>query len=163
MSTLYDYELGKVDILKVLDGTQRFYGCMSDIKPRKCDLLACVVNTDVTGKGGRHWFVVFVDCRPVKKIVGYFNSVLNEQPMGDVQKWMNATEKALKTRNYEVEQVYVNKVGHQQFGNQCGMYSLYFIATLLMGESLDYWLTEGERIYDEEATKLRNILFTIEN
>lgn len=161
MSDVYNCKLGKIKILDVIDGKQAFMGAMRNIEPRKCDLFACIVNTDTTEGKGVHWFVLFVDCRKDKKIVGYFNSVKGQAPMGDVPKWMDKTVEDLKTRYEKVEKLLVSKVAHQQFGNQCGMYSLYFVATLLLGIDIDYWLNSKERVYDEEATKLRNVLFAV--
>jgi hypothetical protein len=161
MSDVYNCNLGKINMLDVIDGKQSFMGAMRNIEPRKCDLFACIVNTDTTSGKGIHWFVLFVDCRKDKKIVGYFNSVKGQAPMGDVPKWMDKTVSDLKGRYEKVEKLLINRVAHQQFGNQCGMYSLYFVATLLLGVDIEYWLNSKERIYDEEATKLRNVLFTV--
>ena len=70
---------------------------------------------------------------------------------------MTKMKEQLQTRYDKVSINYVNTVGHQNGNNQCGMYSLYFIRTILLGKGIKYWYSE--RIPDSECREVREYMF----
>jgi hypothetical protein len=159
MSDFYSYDsaLKKVNILDVIDGKQKFSHSLSKLLPRKSNVFGCIINTDKHTGSGIHWIAVYVDCRSDIKEIGYFNSVQNKPPK-DIEIWMEKMKEQLQTRYDKVSINYVNTVGHQNGNNQCGMYSLYFIRTILLGKGIKYWY--GYRIPDSECREVREYLFT---
>lgn len=105
---------------------------------------ACVLNTDHIGRGGLHWFAVFVDARGTGDApwtIEYFNSS-GRPPHTNVVRWMARARSLLaqaresNTAAYgagPVESVRVSRIQHQRSQTECGLYALYYIRCRLDG------------------------------
>lgn len=125
-------------------------------KPKK--VYGMVVNTDVTGGPGIHWFALMVDMRKRPWTVEYFNSSGNK-PQAPISKWMAEIKDKLCSSG-ECEMVLTNdRFQHQKGNTECGLYSMYYIWSRL--NNVPYAnFGNGERIPDAKMTEFRKQLFT---
>jgi hypothetical protein len=126
-----------------------------------------VFNLDKHNQSGSHWTSMFVDLE--NNIIFYFDSTGANIPP-EVRKLvkkiihqgleLDKPKKLIFHDNHKVE--------HQFGNNECGMYSLYFIITMLTGQAgkkkitrmdkrIEYFKTK--RIKDEDMFKYRKIYF----
>lgn len=110
--------------------------CKFDIEKYKASgktKLGLVFNLDKHNQGGSHWVSMFVDLED--KFIFYLDSAGNKTP-----KEIKALANKIKTQGKESTppipfKFYENYPLEHQMGNtECGMYSLYFIITMLTGE-----------------------------
>jgi len=91
-------QFGKISLANVMAGKVALnIGPNAQNVYRPADCFACVLNTDFSGGGGKHWVCVFVDCRPgVGKpwTIEYFNSTGNP-PCSNIIKWMENAKEVL--------------------------------------------------------------------
>jgi hypothetical protein len=87
--------------------------------------LACVLNTDITGSLGKHWFCLFVDMRKSPFTIEFFNSSGNP-PEPSVSKWM-IRQKIFLEPISRVEDIQVCSVAIQFGDTECGVYCLFYI------------------------------------
>jgi hypothetical protein len=89
--------------------------------------IGIVYNLDPHFKGGSHWVANFIDI-PKKKCY-YFDSYGYEPPkqIATFMKWLHREVPDMK--------LFFNARRFQMQGSECGMYSLYFIIRMLMGDS----------------------------
>jgi len=106
--------------------------------------IGIVFNLDRHDESGSHWVSLFVDIE--NQFLFYFDSADNDIPP---EIWMKEKDKNKKGTNPLVNRIieqgreqkikfkFYNNEGHQhQNGNtECGMYSLFFIITMLTGET----------------------------
>lgn len=93
-------------------------------RQKKC--VGMVINTDPLPKPGQHWISLFIDCREsVCKI--YFFDSLGKLPPKEIVKYIQYIKKNI---NGKIEYK-VNKKKHQRKGNDCGIYSIYFIQKMI--------------------------------
>jgi len=95
--------------------------------------IGIVFNLDKHNQGGSHWVSMFVDLED--KFVFYFDSA-GDKIQPEIERLANAIIKEASVlsepliiefhQNYPIE--------HQMGNNECGMYSLFFIITMLTGE-----------------------------
>jgi hypothetical protein len=129
--------------------------------------IAVVFNTDKDTGPGKHWISLFIDVK--EKYMMFFDSAgkgVRDQIVDFMQKVQDqATELGIELISYD------NKgTEHQQGDTECGMYSLFFIITMLLGktEFHDGRMTKEEKlnmflkdfdIPDEYIQKYRDIYF----
>jgi hypothetical protein len=105
--------------------------------------IGIVFNLDRFNQSGSHWVSAFIDID--KKFVFFFDSANNEIPPEIWQKNPSSSEKkpfinrvleqGLKLPTPIKFEFYTNRGHrHQKSNTECGMYSLFFIITLLTGE-----------------------------
>jgi hypothetical protein len=129
--------------------------------------IGIVFNTDEHYKGGSHWISLFIDLDD--QFIYYFDSVGNDTP-GEIKILKNRIIEEAKTLNPPLSLEYYSNhpTSHQQSNTECGMYSLFFIITMLTGdtdfiknlsktEKID--LFSKEKIPDEYIEKFRKIYF----
>jgi len=94
---------------------------------------ACVVNLDKHWQSGSHWVSLYVDTDA--KIIVYFDSAGAFRTPKEI---VNLVER-IKTQGKELSidfKFYTNGNLHHQTGNtECGMYSIFFIITMLTGKT----------------------------
>jgi Ulp1 protease family, C-terminal catalytic domain len=130
--------------------------------------LGVVFNLDKHDQGGSHWVSLFVDLD--EQFLFYLDSAGNQIPkeIRNLVKRIQSQGLSLSTplklkfyENYPLE--------HQLGNTECGMYSLYFIITMLTGETEDKVLRSAKdkiqffkrtRIPDKYVSKYRRIYFT---
>ncbi len=111
--------------------------CNIDIKElqsQNIDKIGIVFNLDTYDEPGSHWVALFADLTPSRPYIFYFNSTGDYVPkeikklIGRMKKQYGNTKPPLKV---------INNVGtsHQKGNTECGMYCLFFIITMLTGDS----------------------------
>ena len=137
--------------------------------------LGIVFNLDRHDQGGSHWVSMFVDLED--KFVFYFDSA-GDKIKPEIESLANIIIKqASELPNPSVLEFHQNyPVEHQMGNNECGMYSLFFIVTMLTNEiddetnnktifndykeKIDFF--KKERITDRYMNKYRNIYFNVQ-
>jgi hypothetical protein len=135
--------------------------------------IGIVFNLDKHDQGGSHWVSLFVDLED--KFVFYFDSA-GDKIKPEIESLANIIIKqASELPNPIVLEFHQNyPVEHQMGNNECGMYSLFFIVTMLTNEidepnkifnnfkdKIDFF--KKERITDRYMNKYRNIFFNVES
>lgn len=125
-----------------------------------------VFNLDKHDESGSHWVSLFVDLE--NKFIFYFNST------GDIiPKEIKTLVKRLISEGKQMHpplklRYYDSKIGHQRNDTECGMYSLFFIITMLTGNTEDeknltvaqkIKLFKGGRIPDKNMEYFRSVYF----
>lgn len=117
--------------------------------------IGIVFNTDPHYLEGSHWFAVFIDCK--KGEIYYFDSY-GDEPETQIIKLVNTIIEQSKKIQDKPYTFMVNNKRHQYSDSECGMYSLYFIITMLKGMS---WSSFNKnRIPDKKMKELRSIYFS---
>ena len=122
---------------------------------------ACVLNTDKTMNGGKHWVAVFAeikeksDCSHYCRIE-YFDS-LGHSPLESVVKWASRNINEMKQHNIKADFYYGN-IKHQRKNVECGVYCLYFIRKMLEGENIKFFRC-GDLIPDDKMSEFREYIF----
>jgi hypothetical protein len=129
--------------------------------------IAVVFNTDKDTGPGKHWISLFIDLR--EKFMMFFDSG-GSGVRPQILEFMEKVKEQAQELGIKLE-AYDNKgAEHQQGETECGMYSLFFIITMLLGrtefhgnkmsrkEKLDLFLHDFN-IPDEYVQKYRDIYF----
>lgn len=100
---------------------------LSDLKKSGINRLGAVINLDPHFKSGSHWVGLFIDLRANIKKVYYFDSygIKPPQQIAILMRSLTLQDPKL-TLEYNARRF-------QYEGSECGMYSLYFIITMLDG------------------------------
>ena len=98
-----------------------------DAKKKGTKSIGIIYNLDPHFKGGSHWVANFIDL--VRQKCYYFDSYGYEPPkqIATFMKWLQTQDPQMK--------LFFNARRFQLQGSECGMYSLYFIIRMLMGDS----------------------------
>lgn len=112
-----------------------------------------VYNLDEHYKSGSHWVAMYFD---IKKGNIYYSDSYGLPPEKRIVVFMNRISAYLKKNNIKPNIEY-NRTQHQRGSSECGMYSLYFIISLLEGASFEE--ATKKRIPDELVNKQRDIYF----
>lgn len=119
-----------------------------------------IFNLDPHYKGGSHWVSLFIDVD--KKIVFHFDSV-GKAAHKQIKKF---ADDVIRQGLHLPEPVYFkydenHPTEHQYGDTECGIYSLYFVITLLEGKKdINYF--KRKRIPDKEMEKFRKVYFNEE-
>tara|TARA_X000000950_G_scaffold289274_1_gene411489 strand:- start:630 stop:1496 length:867 start_codon:yes stop_codon:yes gene_type:complete len=112
-------------------------------------------NTDPHYKSGAHWISMFLDLE--KKFLYFFDSN-GTPPSNEINNLTNRILNQCKEENMDVKYSDNTNYSHQKTNTECGMFSLYFIITLLNGEkSPEYFNTT--KIQDNDMEDLRTKYF----
>ena len=101
---------------------------LSDFISKKKNKIGIIFNLDKHDESGSHWVSMFLNIR--EGILFYFDSAANETPLEII----NLINKILKQANsLSLPMKYITNYPkqHQQSNTECGMYSLYFIITMI--------------------------------
>lgn len=119
------------------------------------NMIGIIFNLDKHTQGGSHWCGMFLDLE--KGHLYYFDSY--GKP---IHKNMNRLGETIIKQGLEcnkpLEFIKLKNV-HQKKNSECGVYSLYFISSLLTKKH-DYLHFENNRISDEEIFKYRSVFFS---
>ena len=128
------------------------------------DKIGIIFNLDRHDQGGSHWVSLFVDLKD--RFIFYYDSAGSDTPkeIDALRRRMtNEMKKKYKLKfykNYPVE--------HQHGNTECGMYSLFFIITMLTGvveENTKLSLAKKIKLFkagkipDEYVEQYRNVYF----
>lgn len=104
--------------------------------------IGVVFNLDPHYKGGSHWVSLFIDLEHY--FIFYFDSNGNSIP-ANIKKFVDMVMKQASTLELpkKLEFHQNTKTEHQMTNTECGMYSLYFIITMLLREKEIKYDVEG--------------------
>lgn len=175
--------LTSVDIEKVMKQYEKKYDCFEFIGPSPIDFdyhkiydecvweelckfqlndclkrgkrkIGIIFNLDPHYKEGSHWVSLFIDTQ--KNFIFYFDSTGDSIPK-EVGKLVKRIINQGTALNIDFGKTIVNNKEHQREDTECGIYSLYFIISMIMGVSYEKFL--NERISDKSMERLRKIYF----
>lgn len=102
---------------------------LQDLLKRGKRKMGIVFNLDKHYEPGSHWVSVFVDCD--EKFILYYDSAVNNTPK-EIKRLIGEIAQQGKELDTPIDfEVIENKHRHQTTNSECGMYSLFFIITLL--------------------------------
>jgi hypothetical protein len=146
----------KINLASLLNGSEYYYNNYTGKVTGPFDTFACVLNTDTSDGGGKHWVCIFAQLNTPTITIEYFNSSGNA-PCSDVNKWMESQRKNLLHFNKKIDVVSVTNIVHQKSMTECGVYSLYYIRCRLDGIPYTYFM--DNRIPDDLVTEFRKHIF----
>ena len=176
--------LSNIDIANVLKQYEKLYYCFYFLGPTPIDYdskqgsgfvcnkianfnlkkyiderkskIGIVFNLDKHTQGGSHWVCLFINIK--QKYIFYFDSIGNKMPT-QIKKLVDRIVKQGNELSPPIHfHVEVNKLQHQRKNNECGVYCLFVITTLLQDTKNIYELKK-ERYPDEDIYELRSVFF----
>lgn len=140
---------------------------ITDLLRRKKTKIGIVFNLADSKSEGSHWVSMFIDIE--NRFIFYLDSGGDTAPYEILRFVEKIQKQATKQRRPFQFDYYENAPNsHQQGSSECGMYALFFIITMLTGETdFDKNMTVKERIHlfkdkqipDKYVSKYRNIYF----
>ena len=134
---------------------------LDEMITKKYSKIGIIFNLDKHNGPGTHWVSLFVNIK--EKFIFYFDSN-GDSPNGQIQKMINKIRDDGKSLKKPILfQTIINKFQHQHSDTECGMYSIYFIITLLTEKIKNKKVNIGKikhhflkkRIPDELVSNLR--------
>ena len=125
--------------------------------------MGVVFNLSKQGESGSHWVSLFIDIK--NKMIFYFDSNGDSCP-NEIKELINTVKNQGLKKKIIFKEIY-NTFEHQQSNTECGMYSLYFIITMLTEKinnkkksmrTIIHHFTKN-RIPDDLVFKHRNLYF----
>lgn len=116
---------------------------------------AVVLNLDPHYKGGSHWVALWMQFGK-QPMAAYMDSY-GQPPPAEVGTFLERVASQLAATGRTLSAFYV-PTQHQRGGSECGMYSLYFIVSVLTGEHTPESFA-SERIPDNKVRALRDVYF----
>jgi hypothetical protein len=126
--------------------------------------IGIIFNTDPHTSSGSHWISMFVD---VPNEVIYFFDSAGSKPPAEVDVLAHRIMEQGKEIKLNMEYIYNSPHAHQRGNTECGMYSLYFIITMLTEKIKEKPVSLKQRlrlfskghISDKQMEKYRDIYF----
>jgi hypothetical protein len=132
--------------------------CQFDIATQlkaEVNKIGIIFNTDPHTKGGAHWISLFIDLE--KKFIFFFDSNGTKMPK-EIDAFCNRVMDQAKKEGIKLKFDQNAPFAHQEGNTECGMYSLYFIISLLT-EKHNYNFFKKTKISDEAMEHLRDVYF----
>ncbi len=117
--------------------------------------VAVVFNLDPHYKGGSHWVGLFM--RLGKNPEATYMDSYGEKPPREVVEFLERVSNQFAATGRKLSTTYI-PTRHQRGDSECGMYSLYFIISLLTGAHTPESFAK-KRIPDNEMRRLRDVYF----
>lgn len=95
---------------------------------RKINKIGIVFNLDKHNQSGSHWVSMFIDLK--KHFIFYFDSAGEKIP-NEIEILKNRIIEEANTLSMSFKYIDNEGIEHQKGGTECGMYSLYFLITML--------------------------------
>jgi hypothetical protein len=123
--------------------------------------IAIVFNLDRHDQPGSHWVSLFIDLEHKYPFIFYFDSAGNSIPK-EIEVLKDRLIKEANDTNMKIKYYDNEGTDHQKGNSECGMYSLFFIITMLdknisMKDKMD--LFQKKRIPDKYVEQYRKIYF----
>ena len=122
---------------------------------KNINVVGIIFNLDKHTQSGSHWNCILLDLR--KGHLYYFDS-FGKQIHKNINRMCEKIIKECEKCNQPIEFFKLKNV-HQEENTECGMYSLYFISSILTNKH-DYHYFEHNKINDDEMFKYRSIFFS---
>jgi hypothetical protein len=116
----------------------------------KVNKIGVIFNLAKQGDPGTHWVSLFIDLK--RNFILFFDSN-GDPPPKEVKQLINTINSQGKKNNINFKNV-INNLEHQQSNSECGMYSLYFIVTLVT-EKIDNVHIDNTDLLISHFTKKR--------
>ena len=94
-------------------------------KKNKC--LGIIINTQPLPLSGEHWITLFIDFRKNNPVIMFFDS-LGKKPPKEIKKYIKKIKNDINQKKIEIN---YNTKKHQKNGNDCGVYGIYFIHSMI--------------------------------
>jgi hypothetical protein len=119
--------------------------------------IGIIFNTDPHNKGGSHWIAMFINIQA--GFMFYFDSNGYAEKR-EIKKFVERIMTQTKTMTPPVKLEFMNNapLRHQEGNTECGMYSLFFIISLLK-ETKPYTFFQKTKITDKDMEHLRDVYF----
>jgi len=133
---------------------------VSKLLENKKTKIGFIFNLDKHTQSGSHWVSMFLDLE--NKIIFYFDSTGEDIPE-EIETFKNRIMKQATEQGIELKFIKNHPQSHQYGNTECGMYSLYFIVSMLtLPHKKSIYLFKGKkRIPDKLMEKYRRIYFNI--
>ena len=113
-----------------------------------------ILNTDPSHLPGKHWNALYVD---IKKRTILFYDSFGSLPHKEVNVFMERLKKeGDKINGSGTWIIKINSRSHQKSSSECGMYSVYFIIRMVVGESFESFTSRN--VTDDYVNCLRGVL-----
>lgn len=134
---------------------RNLFGCIShlcgfkinDIISMKKNSFGIVLNTDKHNQSGSHWISIFCNLKKFK--IYFFNSANSNKyaiPSEVIEFVKDIQSQVKQIYRKKLEFKFNNKVKHQSSSSECGIYSIYFILSMLDADELN---NNGGDIFDK--------------
>ena len=142
---------------------------LNDIRKKHVTKIGIIFNLDPHTSSGSHWVSLFIDLQD--HFIFYFDSTGDLIP-SQIRKFVRTVVLQNKILGLSKLTFYQNDEMEHQLGNtECGMYSLYFIISMLLREKSDgtkmtkkevisLFLGKHGRIRDKQVESLRTVYFS---
>ena len=113
------------------------------------NIFGIVFNTDVHTGGGRHWMGLYINLN--QKIILFFDSAVTYKNLHpEIKSFVDNIKQQYKHINFTFK---YNTVQHQQSNSECGMYSIYFILTMLDADKNNFNSLKAFDMYFNNSTR----------
>jgi len=123
------------------------------------DYIGIIFNLDKHTQSGSHWVSMFIDLK--NSFIFYFDSATNKTP-NEIKILVDKIQTQAKELGISLKYFENYPNNHQRSNTECGMYSLYFIITMLdekKSVTSKIRLFKEKKISDSHMRNLRNIYF----
>jgi hypothetical protein len=129
---------------------------LSNVDSQNIDDVGIIFNLDKHDEPGSHWVSMFID-KGIKQIF-YFDSAST-----DIPREINELKNRLIRENSDFSFM-SNTVEHQRGNTECGMYSLYFIISMLLSRDRENtynhdFNNKTNKVTDKMVEQYRNVYF----
>jgi len=132
---------------------------LKDLKKKGKEKIGIIFNTDYSTGPGEHWVSFYVDLigrnRKKKPGIYYFDSVA-DKPQKEIFHLANRLKKQGKRIGIDLDFFY-NDIQHQKKDTECGIYSLYFIISMMNNINFKDFVKKIKN--DEFMEKYRKIFY----
>jgi hypothetical protein len=115
--------------------------------------IGVIFNLDYSHQPGSHWVSLFVDLKG--KTICFFDSN-GDKPPKEIRQLIKKIKTSAKASNINLKTI-INEKQHQFKDSECGVYSMYFLASRLSGKSCDFLF--DKIIKDDSMNKKRKVFF----
>lgn len=153
----FDTVLNKSTGSCVLDDLCRF--SLKTYIDKKIKNIGIIFNLDKHTQSGSHWVSMFIDIE--NSFIFYFDSATNKTPK-EIKAFVKKVQGQASNLGYQYEYYENYPNNHQRTNTECGMYSLYFIITMLdktKSIKSKIKLFKEKKVSDNHMRKLRSIYF----
>ena len=139
------------------------FNAIKSIRDNKTKI-GVIVNTDPHDKPGEHWICMFIDLAPSdgSSPYAFFMDSAGDKMPAELRKLYKRAKNQLKTIGKDLKLEYPKDVIHQKDDNECGIYCIYVITSLLEG-NITVEDLKTKRITDQEMFDLRYTYFNYPN
>ena len=109
-------------------------------------------NFDPHDKPGSHWVASMID---LKENIAYYYDSYGKPPPKEINDFF------AKCKTQGIKRIVYNDIRHQRKQSECGMYSIFFLVSMLLGKKFDEICLD--ELTDDRMLLLRKIFFSTED